>query len=160
MRQFNSFAQWGKHLQRASRAMPKAIDRALNRFGKDVTAVAKAKFGTYQSAYDPGGNFGPFPAWDVLAPSTQAQRVALGYTPNDPLLRSGAAQASVSYDLGGTYRAEKVTLGSTDPNMLYQEYGTIHIPPRPVIGPAMAESRDKAGQRLIEALETVLERTA
>jgi hypothetical protein len=65
-----------------------------------------------------------------LAESTQAERVRLGYTPNDPLVRTGELlrdSIKIEYDSLG------FRVGSEEPVAEYQEFGTARIPPRPAI---------------------------
>jgi hypothetical protein len=96
---------------------------------------AKRKFGEYQGAV------GDYPAWAELKESTQQERVRLGYTPNDPLYRSGDLMSSIysGVDMG----AKVAAVGSDDPVMLYQEKGTPTIPPRAALGPALFQNKKK-----------------
>lgn len=87
----------------------------------------KGEFGHYQPAE------GPFAAWPELAESTKADRVAQGYTENDPLLRRGDLRDSIereSSDWEGI-------VGSTSEIMPFHEFGTSKMPPRPAFGPAL-----------------------
>jgi hypothetical protein len=105
---------------------------ALERVSAKVEKTAREEIGTYQDA------IGPFPAWAELADSTKEDRVNQGYSENDPLLRSGELQNSMGHevhDLVGT-------IGSTSDIMVYQEFGTANIPPRPVLGPAVLHNHD------------------
>ena len=84
----------------------------------------KREMGTYQA------EAGPFEAWAELADSTKRERVALGFTENDPLRRSGELAASV----GERSEGNRASIGSDDPVAVWQERGTEHIPPRAAIG--------------------------
>lgn len=64
-----------------------------------------------------------------LAPSTQTERVRLGYEPNEPLFRDGSLLRDnvERHAFPGMAAA-----GSAEPVAAYQEYGTSRgIPPRP-----------------------------
>lgn len=71
--------------------------------------------------------FGHDPPLQTLAESTQTERVRLGYTPNDPLVRDGTLRESVEFEaienIAGT--------GSSSFIAPIHEYGNAHIPPRP-----------------------------
>lgn len=100
---------------------------ALKKAAQVVENEAKAEFGIYQGA------IGPYDKWEELADTTKADRVAHGYSENDPLLRSGDLRDSISHEVNGA----SAVIGSTDDVMVYQELGTETIPPRPVLGPAL-----------------------
>jgi phage gpG-like protein len=91
------------------------------------------KLGTYQPAV------GPYPAWAPLAQETQNIRAAQGYTPDDPLLRSGEMRDSIGYEVSTDY----ANIGSSLMKALYQELGTSTHPPRPFFGPAGLESEQE-----------------
>ena len=77
-----------------------------------------------------------------LADATQADRVAHGYTPNDPLVRTGTLRDSIERESVGPV----AVVGSKDPIMGYQEFGTSKIPPRPVFEIGLTESQDEVGE--------------
>jgi len=90
---------------------------------------AKGAIGTYE--------FG----WQQLAQSTQEQRVALGFSPNDPLLRTGELRDSI----GHTVESGNVGyIGTNNKIAPYQEFGTDKIPPRPFLGGALAAKGQEA----------------
>ena len=101
---------------------------------------AKGKLGSYQPAV------GPYPAWQPLSPVTQEIRAAQGYTPNDPLLRSGEMAESISHVVYG----EEAAVGTTSEKAVWQELGTATIPPRPFFGPVAIETEPEV-QRIISA---------
>lgn len=87
------------------------------------------------------GHYNDFPEWSQLADSTKKERERLGWSPNDPLLRSGDLRESIGHE---TVSDNIETVGSTSEIMIYQEFGTKTIPPRPVIGPASVLSGEEA----------------
>lgn len=109
-----------------------ALSEALERIAQKVEDTAKAEFGVYQPAT------GGFPAWPELADSTQDERVKAGYSADEPLLRSGETQASISHEVEGL----EAVVGSTSDVMVFHEFGTSKMPARPVIGPAAFRNRD------------------
>lgn len=88
---------------------------------------AKGAIGTYE--------FG----WTQLKASTQRQRVSLGFSANEPLLRSGELQRSIEHQIHG----HDGYVGTNDPIAIYQECGTSRIPPRPFMGGALAHNEHK-----------------
>ncbi len=123
---FDGFESFATHLVGREVATVIAMRAGLDHVGAKIEATAKEEIGIYQPAV------GPFSAWAPLADSTVADRVAQGFTPNDPLLRTGALRDSISHQVDGL----DVAIGSTSDVMVWQELGTATIPPRPVLGPA------------------------
>lgn len=132
MQQFDSFGKFGRHLARVAALGEQVTDHATDDAAKIVLRLTKAKFGHYQAAS------GEFPGWEQLKPDTQAERARQGYTPNDPLLRSGALRDSFGYSREGSHAA----IGSDEMVAIWMEGGTETAPPRPSLGPAAFESRD------------------
>lgn len=85
---------------------------------------AQEKFGHYQEG------------WEELAEATKKDRVRKGFTPNNPLFRTGWLRNSVEVKVAPL----KASIGSNEKIMIYQEKGTTRtgwkgargIPPRPV----------------------------
>lgn len=91
--------------------------------------TAKKKLGEYQE------QAGPFVKWAELADSTKADRVRLGFSENDPLLRTGDLRDSIEHMVDES----EVQIGSNSDIAVYQELGTSHIPPRSFLGGAVAD---------------------
>ena len=115
-----------------SMAIEHETHKALERAAKVVEAEAKREIGHYQSAA------GPFAAWAELADSTKADRVAQGFTENDPLLRTGDLRDSITHAVGH----HEAVIGSNSDVAVYQELGTRRIPPRSFLGGAMVRKSD------------------
>jgi hypothetical protein len=179
---FGSFAAFGRHLEHVVKVFEKGLhgasDRrehesidaeknfatALEKAAKVVEEAAKEKFGHYQPAV---GGFG---AWPELADTTQEERVKLGFSANDPLERTGGLRDSVTHEVGSLEAVIGVrdeTIGSgteADPTrnagdvMIDMELGTRTVPPRPVLGPAAAES-EAVVMRILERAAASIFRT-
>lgn len=128
---FNSFGDFARYLENVAAKKPQHDKALLKAVGQHVEDEAKRKMGVYQDAD------GPYEAWPQLAESTQEDRVRKGFSPNDPLFRTGELMHSISHHV----ERNNVLIGSTSDIMVYQELGTDRIPPRPVLGLAMFQSR-------------------
>lgn len=113
-------------------AIHAAANAALERIATKIENTAKSEFGVYQPA------IGAFDEWAELAESTQVERERLGFAPNDPLLRTGHLRDSIGHRVGDL----EAEIGSDSDIMVYQEFGTERIPPRPVLGPAAERNHD------------------
>jgi hypothetical protein len=131
MKEFTSIGQMIAHLVAMDAAVVLNLHHGLEKCAAAIEGTAKAEFGVYQ------GEVGAFAAWAPLAEATQAERVNLGYTPDDPLLREGDLRDSISREVGGL----EAVVGSDSDIMVYQELGTDRIQPRAVLGPAAIRNK-------------------
>ncbi len=76
-------------LERRSITALAAARMALKEGAELVKTAAQESMGSYQPAK------GDVPAWAPLSPATQEDRVAKGFTPDDPLLRTGELRDSI-----------------------------------------------------------------
>jgi len=120
-------------LTRAPVEVDHAVHVGLERAARLIEAEAKEEIGVYQGAA------GPFQQWKELADATKADRLAHGYSENDPLLRSGEMRDSISHAVG----KDEAVVGSNSLIAVYQELGTSRIPARSFLGGAAAR---KAGE--------------
>jgi len=127
MKEFSSFESFALHLAKMAERVVLEQRRALTAAAIVVEKQAKAEIGTYQPAV------GPFNAWAPLSQATMDDRVSSGFSPNDPLRRTGEMADSITHDVVGT----TAYVGSESEILLYQDQGTPTIPPRPVLGPAL-----------------------
>ena len=119
----NSLKDFAALLERA--AIPAAASAALDAAAASIEREAKREIGTYQRS-----DMGPYSPWQELAPATKADRVRQGFSENDPLLRTGELRDSLSHETHGL----EAVVGSDSDVMVWQEFGTKTIPPRPVLG--------------------------
>ena len=118
---------FSKHLRKIAHDVPAVIPVALKKSAVAVEDTAVEMFGEYQPAV------GPFPAWAELTDYTKKDRVAQGFSENEPLYRTGELRDSVSHEIG----LRDALVGSDSDIMVYHEFGTSRMPPRPVLGPAL-----------------------
>jgi len=113
-----------------------AASRALEPLVQAIEDNAKARLGHYQAAVD------AFPAWQQLAASTQQERQAAGYTPDDPLLASGALRDAITHTVAADGLSAEVGIPQGDPTAAAAEaaeVGTRTEPQRAFLGPAAYE---------------------
>src|SRR3984957_16181177 len=96
----------------------KATRAALEIGARMIRDEAKRVLGTYE--YN----------WPQLAQATQDDRVNLGFSANEPGLRTGEMKDSIGYTIISSEEAE---IGSNDDKMVYFELGTNTQPPRPTL---------------------------
>lgn len=143
IKEFEDLALFAVHLAGTELAMRKHLRHGLEAALIVIETDAKAQIGHYQGAQ------GEFPAWAPLADSTEAEKARLGAPAGAPLLRHGGLFASFGHELVSD---DEGVVGSTDPTLIYHEFGTSKMPPRPVLGPAMLKSREKIKKLLARAL--------
>jgi hypothetical protein len=139
---FANFQQFQNHIQKAQVAGSQAIGGALYVVALRVLQGARDMIGKYHRSV------GPYPKWDQLSIFTQANRAMLGFTVNDPLLRTGTLRDSYEAVMIGPYAAG---VGSPLGAALGHEVGVPNnpipnmgpIPPRPVLGPVVYRDQKK-----------------
>jgi hypothetical protein len=138
MREFDSLAAFARHLERMAAAGPVVTNRAAKAGAKLIETEAKRRIGEYQDG------IGPFGAWPNLAEATVQDRLSKGFTPDDPLLRTGDLRASIDSESEGG----AAVVGSPSNIALYQDLGTARIPPRPIFGPAAMATRHEVQEEI------------
>jgi len=154
-REFEDLAAFALHLAAVERGVGRSMRRGLEKALVVIENDAKAQIGHYQP------EAGEFPAWVPLADSTEAEKARIGAPADAPLLRTGELLASFKHEVVSDTEG---VVGSTDPVMVYHEFGTSKMPPRPVMGPAAFNNREKIekilGRAIVEGIlggETVLD---
>lgn len=123
---------FAREIAQSSAAIAIGLESQFKLIVKDIEETAKEELGVYQPAV------GSFDAWAPLADSTMAGRVSSGYSPNEPLLRSGELRDTIESEVVGL----AAIVGTKSEIGLWQEVGTDRIPPRPFIGPAYVRKID------------------
>ena len=141
MMEFDSFGAFAAHLRQVQGKLPAAETAGLKAGAEIIQTEAKAILGTYQVT-----DTGPFEPWESLATDTMYIRSGQGYTPNDPLDRSGVLEEHIESmaqgreaatgvpDLVVDYDYQKPT--NVGDVAIWMEEGTPHIPPRSFLGVA------------------------
>jgi|SRR5579871_3636962 len=94
------------------------------------------------------------PHWAPLAASTLLDKEKKGFPVPSPLKRTGEMAESYKTELVPAELA--VVVGSEDKVALFQEMGTVKIPPRTVLMPAMQRAMPYAGDVFGEIAVSVL----
>ena len=136
MKEFKSMADFSAHLSKSVKNYEKYEKKAGIFLGETLRKEAQDKIGHLQD------HVGEFPAWKELADSTKADKLRNDYVFNadfNPLYRTGEMRDSIHFSYIPALHL--LFLGSTSDIMLWQEEGTQHIPPRPVLGPTMFQAK-------------------
>lgn len=132
MTEFSSMGALALHLVAAAAAEIKCLEHGLDECGKRLVETMKGEIGHYQQG------IGQFEAWGELAESTEASKAAKGYPAEAPLKASGDMEGSFKHERHGL----ELIVGSTDPKMVYHEFGTLRMVPRAVVGPAVLRNKE------------------
>lgn len=130
MKEFKSLAAFQKHVEKLIVEFPIYEEKAANFLGEILEKEAKDKIGHLQ------------PGWDELKDSTKRDKERKGYVFNEdynPLYRTGHLRDSIHYVFN--LASQTLFLGSDSQIMVWQEEGTRHIPPRPVISTTMFQAQ-------------------
>jgi phage gpG-like protein len=130
--EFSNLGSLALHMATQEVALLASLHAGLEKCAVKVETTAKDEIGHYQSG------IGPFPAWVGLADSTEAHKAKMGYPADAPLEATGEMRDSITH----TTHALEAVIGSTDKKMVYHEFGTLRMPARPVMGPAILRNRE------------------
>ncbi len=120
-----TLGEFAVQMTNAAGAMVYAEHRALERATQMVQVEAKRVMGTY--------DYG----WVPLAQATVDDRLRQGFSPDEPLLRTGELRDSIER----TIVSGEGYVGSNSMVAVWQELGTKNIPPRSfLMGAAVAET--------------------
>jgi phage gpG-like protein len=145
-------------------AFPFRAARPFNNWGmKDMSVFTLAEFAANLAAADVALDVGseialakscamlsgaakdligvPHDEWPPLAPATLAHKDGV----NTPLLETGEMRDSITWNSD----EHEGYVGSNNKKLVWNELGTSHIPPRPVLGLALTQNEHKV-ERLVE----------
>ena len=142
MKSFNNFAAFGAELMTAAMGIEAINHHMLEEAAKVIEKHAKEKIGEYQK------QAGQFAAWEELAESTKEDRSREGYPENEPLLRSGELRDSIQHSVTGN----EAHVGSNSDIAVYQELGTVKMPPRSFLGGSACEKAAEVVEMIGETL--------
>ena len=146
MKDFADIASFLAHMSGVAARAVVAGHAGVERAAEAIEAEARREIGTYQDEAP------PFGAWPELADYTKADRVARGYTANDPGLRSGEMRDSIGHVVQG----ETAAVGSSDDKLVWFELGTVNQPPRSVLGMAAVHETDRTVDGIASAVVRVI----
>ena len=129
MIEFPSIEAFIVHLEKTKSAVQFAVPIGVGAACDLVLDTAKGLIGEYQRE-----DTGPFEPWEELAPRTKDERTYLGFTPNDPLLRTGELRDSYERTVSGREGAVGSNLEKALELELGLSGGTEYLPPRSVLG--------------------------
>ncbi len=142
MRVFEGMGAFADFLGAQAKVHPEIIGIASEAAAGMMHGTAKKVFGDVHKLAE-------------LADSTQQERAALGYSANEPLLRTGELLRDSVEEFATPGIA---AIGSSEPVMMYHEYGYINhrsgnpVPPRPVFKITLEESLPAVESLVAQAL--------
>lgn len=155
MKTYKSFGAFARAMERAITDLEPAYAAAMETGALLVATEARAEFGHYQRE-----DMGPFEPWAELKDETKQQHIqaivdgeaAEDAGPNTPLLVKGGLRDSIEHESG----PREFVVGSESEVMVWQEMGTQHIPPRPVLATAMYRNAENVVNLVGQAAEDTL----
>lgn len=130
--EFDSLGKLALHLMAAEALVLKEMRDGLEACAVKIEETAKAEIGHYQAGV------GPFAAWADLAESTEAEKARKGYPADAPLEATGQMRNSIEHKTSGL----ETIIGSKDEKLKYHEFGTMKMPARAVMGPAVFSNKE------------------
>jgi HK97 gp10 family phage protein len=118
-----SLLEFAANLEAAGPALAAAEAEALAKSCQLLSTAAKDLIGV------------PKPEWPPLKPETLARKDGV----NTPLLETGEMRDSIAWNSD----QHEGYVGTDNMKMVWQEFGTSRIPPRPVLGLAAAQNEGK-----------------
>lgn len=144
---FLNLGALARHAATISIKVDAALAAGVRGAAKVVLRRTREKFGEYQNQR------GPFQTWPELTEATQAEREREGFTPNDPLVRTGELRDSYYTEAEGMTAG----VGSDLEKAVGQELGIPdkNVPARSTLGMAVVDSEADAFGEIELELESV-----
>lgn len=155
MREFKDIASFARFIEdRVLPAVPRAVHRGVEDGAIRIRKATQAQLGQYLDGPESGLPTAP------LADSTINERVRLGFTPDDPGLRTGDMRDSYGERVSGAGTKVTAYIGSDDIKAVVFEVGRLEAgnyqPPRPELAVAAARNEDKAANGVARVLVRTL----
>jgi hypothetical protein len=146
--EFHGFGELIEHAVGLAEVMEEVLHEGMEAITAKLLHDTREKFGEYQ------GGAGPFQPWPPLASATIADREARGFSPDEPLLRTGELRDSYYKQVEGLEGG----VGSDLDKALGMEVGdpAKNVPARPTVGLAFAENEEKLFKLTGISLEAAL----
>lgn len=154
-----NFAELADLIQAQTAALPAAIREGVATGAELIAQDARDRIGTYQDAV------GDLPAWAPLSEATQADRVAKGFTADDPLLRSGKLRDSIEVrevEEGaeiGVFDPEMTTIAAAMEFGYWNARAQIPVAPRSYLRSAAEVKGELAAAEISSRVGEILEGT-
>ena len=145
-REFSSMGALGLHLAKVAAGQMIAAKLALDEACLVIEDTAKEEIGHYQS------EAGISPAWAQLADSTEADKARKGFPLDAPLLRTGDMRDAITHEVSGLEAVVGAKEEGAGKMLIYHEFGTSKMPPRPVLWPAWYRNKDRILRIVAEAM--------
>lgn len=150
----NSYAQWANDLSAMVHRIPLVEHQILDLWAKETQKEAKDVIIGRTSPLEATGEF---PAWEPLLDATieaKAKKgLGLGGDPNSMLYASGALHDSIEETVEG----KTGYVGTDVPYAAVHEYGSVHVPPRPFLGPSSVRVMVRLYTRFHKMFQRTLE---
>lgn len=151
MIEFPSIQAFVAHLEKTKSAVQFAAPVGVGAACDLVLDTARGLIGHYQRE-----DTGPFDPWDELAPRTKDERTYLGFTPNDPLSRTGELRDSYERTVSGREGAVGSNLGKAVELELGLSGGEEYLPPRSVLGIAAFRQEESVVNLMCQPIAAAL----
>ncbi|WP_231100642.1 hypothetical protein [Gluconobacter potus] len=134
--------------------VPRAVQKGVEDGAIRIRKATQAQLGQYLDGPEPGLPTAP------LADSTINERIRLGFTPDDPGVRTGDMRESYGERVSGPGMKVAASIGSDDIKAVVFEVGRLeqgnYQPPRPELAVAAARNEDKVAHGVARVLVRTL----
>lgn len=154
MHEFDTFEDFVTFItEKCVPAIPGALHKAVSEVGDNVLQRTKHQIGHYLDGPEPGLPTTP------LADETVGDRIARGFTPDDPGFRTGDMQRSYERSVSEKAFRVETAIGSDDDKAFWFELGRggkTNQPPRPELSVAMRREEQHSVELVTNAVGSVM----